>query len=242
MKLIIDGFRWAAGEVWEKINIPAKWEEIKETGKTWGPRFVVVAVIWELIEDGLFPFLSWYFGVPWLIPVFLIWHFEPVVYPIFFWMFRTYDRMTGKIPWEADRPAYSSHWRTVVKITAYRVASLGGLAALLSWLDVSLWVVSAYVVLMTSFNFAHERIWHDSNFGIIVETDQVQPKRVIAKALTYRVVSMMMLGGALVAVLDHMHWSCFLAYEGIMTLAYLNLEMAWSRSTLGIRGVPETTP
>jgi len=53
---------------------------------------------------------------------------------------------------------------------------------------------------------------------------------------------MMLLGGALVAVLDHMHWPCFLAYEGIMTLAYLSLETAWSRSTLGISGVPETTP
>ena len=45
---------WMAEEAWEKVNLPAKWREIKETAREWGPRFIVVAVVWEIIEDGLF--------------------------------------------------------------------------------------------------------------------------------------------------------------------------------------------
>ena len=231
---------WMKEEAWEKVDLRAKWEEIKETGKEWGLRFVIFAVIWECIEDGLFPFLSWWFGVPWLIPVFLIWHFEPVVYPVAFWCFRTYDRLTGKTPWEADRPAYSSHKRTAIKVVVYRVAALGGVLALVLMLELSPWLAAAYIVLMTVFNFVHERIWHDSNFGIIVETDEVQARRVIVKAFTYRTVSVMFLGGALYGALGTMHWSCLGAYQVMMLALYLGLETAWAKSDLGITGTPET--
>ena len=225
-------FKWAAGEAREKLDLVEKWNEIVETGKDWGLRFVIFAVVWEIIEDGVFPVLAWYFGAPWLIPVFLIWHFEPVVYPIAFWCFRTYDRIKGRTPWEADRPGYSSHKRTVIKVLAYRAVSVGGLAALLLYLDLSLWLLSAYVVLMTVFNFVHERIWHDSNFGI-TDDDEVLPQRVLMKALSYRTVSMMLMGGAL-ASLNPMPWGSLLTYQVVMLLAYLSLETAWSTSTLGI--------
>lgn len=230
---------WAAEEAYEKINLKAKWAEIKETAKEWGPRFVVVAVIWELIEDGLFPFLSWWFGMPWLIPVFLVWHFEPVVYPVFFWCFRTYDRMTGKLAWEADRPAYSSHWRTAVKVLVYRLATIGGLVAFELYLDVSPGLLLAYVMLMTGFNFVHERIWHDSNFGIVVETDEVQVRRVVAKSLTYRTVSVILLVGAVSVVLDPVPWAALGVYQAVMLVLYLGLETAWARNDLGITGTPE---
>jgi hypothetical protein len=236
--LLIKFLRWAAGEAREKLDLRAKWAEIKETSKEWGPRFIFVAVTWELIEDGLFPFLSWWFGVPWLIPVFLIWHFEPVAYPVFFWMFRTYDRITGKTPWEADRPGYSSHWRTAAKVTAYRVASIGGLIAFQLYLGLNAWLLLAYIVLMTGFNFAHERIWHDSNFGILVDTDEVLYRRPIAKALTYRTVSCLLLGGALGATITPMPWTAFLVYQGVMLALYGSLETIWARSTLGINGSP----
>jgi len=225
---------WMAEEAYEKIDLKAKWLEIKEIGHEWGPRFIVFAVIWELIEDGVFPFLSWYFGFAWLIPVFLIWHFEPVVYPIAFWAFRTYDRMTGKTPWEADRASYSSHKRSAIKVFVYRVASIGGLIAFQLYLDLNPWLLLAYILLMTGFNFVHERIWHDSNFGIDLDTDEVQPKRVLAKCLTYRSVSIMLLGGALVAALDPFPWEHLIAYQTLMLTLYLSLETAWARSNLMI--------
>ena len=236
MKHLRDLFAWMAAEAWEKINVRAKWREIKETSKGWGPRFIFVAVTWELIEDGLFPFLSWYFGVPWLIPVFLIWHFEPVAYPVFFWAFRTYDRLTGKTPWEADRPAYSSHGRSALKVLVYRGSSLGGLLAFQLYLGLNPWFLLVYVLLMTAFNFCHERIWHDSNFGILVETDMVMARRVLVKGLTYRTVSVLLLGGVLGTTLDPTPWAAFAIYQGVMLVLYLGLETAWSRNTMGITG------
>lgn len=225
---------WMAEEAWEKINLPAKWREIKETAREWGPRFIVVAVVWEIIEDGVFPLLSWWFGVPWLIPVFLIWHFEPVVYPVFFWAFRTYDRIMGRTPWEADRPAYSSHWRTAAKVGVYRACSIGGLLAFEFYLGVTPWLLLAYILIMTGFNFAHERIWHDSNFGIVVETDAVQMKRVVAKAITYRTVSTLLLAGALAATIDPTPWGALAVYQAVMMILYLGLETAWSKNDMGI--------
>jgi len=238
MKLLRKVLSWVAEEAWEKVNLKAKWAEIKEMGKEWGPRFIVMAVVWEIIEDGVFPLLSWYFGVPWLIPIFLIWHFEPVAYPVFFWAFKTYDRVKGKTPWEADRPAYSSHWRTALKVLAYRVSSISGLALLTILLDVSPWLVTAYAVLMTVYNFVHERIWHDSNFGIVVETDQVLMRRTILKSLTYRTVSFLLLAGALAVVVSPFPWKLILCYQGAMLSLYYCLETAWSYSTLGISGIP----
>lgn len=72
---------WLLKEAWEKINIVATWRTIKALGKKYGKRFFWAALIWEIIEDVVFPFISWKMGVPELIPVFLILHFEPIVYP-----------------------------------------------------------------------------------------------------------------------------------------------------------------
>ena len=106
---------WVFSEIWEKINLPAVWKELKALGKKHGKRFLFVAVVWELIEDGLFPLLSWWFGVPELIPLFLILHFEPIAYPVFFWAFRCWDRKKGRVPEHPERSAHSTSWvrRTV---------------------------------------------------------------------------------------------------------------------------------
>lgn len=226
--------RWALSEAREKLDLRTKWHEILETSKEWGPRFIVAAVIWELIEDVLFPFLSWWFGVPWLIPVFLIWHFEPVSYPVIFWMFRTWDRVNGKSPWEADRPAYSSHWRTALKVLIYRLTSIGGLLFLQHELALPHWLLGTYIVLMTLFNFAHERIWHDLNFGIDVQTDEVHPRRAIAKAATYRTVSVLLMGGAVFSLEGSAAYMPVLEYQALMALLYLSLETVWAKNTMGI--------
>ncbi len=81
MNNLIKVFRWVAGEVWEKINLPGAYRELKKLGAKYGRRFFWAAVVWEIIEDLIFPLLSWWFGVPELIPLFLIFHFEPIAYP-----------------------------------------------------------------------------------------------------------------------------------------------------------------
>ena len=243
MHLITRALHWMAAEAREKVDLRAKWAEIKEIGKVWGPRFVIFALLWELFEDAVCPTLTIYFGgieYGWLAAVFLIWHFEPIAYPVALWCFRTYDRITGKTKWEADRPAYSSHKRSAIKVATYRVASLGGLVAFQLYLDLNPWILLVYVLLMTGFNFIHERIWHDTNFGIITETDEVQARRVVAKSLTYRTVSFLLLGGALAVSIDPTPWTALLTYQGVMWALYGSLETAWSKSTMGITGIPET--
>lgn len=231
--------KWLIAEAWEKINIVATFREIRELGRKYGRRFLVFAVLWELIEDVLFPFLSWKAGVPELIPVFLVLHFEPVVYPVAIWAFKTYDRLRGREPWEPNRSAMSSHWRTLLKITAYRLVSITAFSLLLANAGLSLWLLSVYTAVMALFGFAHERIWHDSNFGITAD-DQVEPKRIMLKAVTYRAVSALVMGMTLYGFLGSLPWGMFLAYQGAMLNAYLILEGIWARSTWGIRPVAAT--
>lgn len=59
MNAIKSALLWLAHEAWEKINIFGTIREMKELGKKYGRRFFIMAVIWECIEDGLFPYLSW---------------------------------------------------------------------------------------------------------------------------------------------------------------------------------------
>jgi len=141
MGAITKAIRWAAGEVWEKVNVVGTWRTLKAAGQKYGRRFLVAAVIWEIIEDVVFPVLSWWFGVPELIPIFLIFHFEVITWPIFFWAFRTYDRIRGREAWEPERPAMSSHWRSAVKVGVYLMAMTGWMWAFLHPVDgrTSIW-------------------------------------------------------------------------------------------------------
>ena len=62
MHLITRALHWMAAEAREKVDLRAKWAEIKEIGKVWGPRFVIFALLWELFEDAVCPTLTIYFG------------------------------------------------------------------------------------------------------------------------------------------------------------------------------------
>lgn len=234
--------KWMAHEAWEKINVVNTWREIKELGRKHGKRMFWVALIWECIEDGLFPLLAWWFGVPALIPLFLIFHFEPIAYPAIFWGLRMWDRSRGRVPWGPPRPVQSSYWRTGTKMLTLQIAVSGWLAVLLF---VTLGGFHAlfpfYLGLMTVFCFIHERVWHDSNYGIQTN-DQVDLKRTLAKAATYRVVSALVFYSALSAMIEPMPWGLYLAYQGVELVVYLLLELVWSRSTLGLAANRETTP
>ena len=223
MKLI----RWALHEAWEKINFAGTYREVKALGQKHGRRFFWVALIWEMIEDIVFPFIAWMCGVPGLIPVFLIMHFEPIVYPVFFWAFRMWDRSQGREPWEPDRTAMSAYWRSVVKVTVYQLATLGWLSHIIPWKPLSI-----FAVLIGLFGFVHERIWHDSNFGIRPD-DTVQFRRVLGKTTTYLIISAMVLYPFL-KVFEVPILQALAEAQLVSAVFYLALETVWAKSMWGI--------
>lgn len=239
MGAIWKAVRWALGEVWEKVNIVGTYRELVRLGKKHGRRFFWAAIVWELIEDGLFPLLSWWAGVPELIPLFLIFHFEPIAYPAIFWGFRMYDRARGREPWEPDRSVRSSYWRSVSKVVVYKLAITGWFLAILLKLHIPLTALAAYVGLMALFGFIHERIWHDTNFGIRSD-DTVEFKRTLSKAMTYRIVSAMTMYPLLKVLLaSEGIWPPLVSCQAVGFVLYLALELIWSRSGWGTSPVKE---
>lgn len=220
--------RWLLAKLWEKVNLPAVYREIKALGKKHGRRFFWAALIWEAIEDIVLPFIAWLCGVPELIPVFIILHFEPIVYPVFFWGFKTWDRMHGKEPWEPDRTAYSSHWSSILKGLTFQLSITGWLTLVLSWKT-----LVVYTVLMSLFGFVHERIWHDTNYGILLD-DVVQNRRALAKAGTYLLISTMTLYPLLKVSGVHPIWGPLLMAQGITGALFLLLEAVWAKSRWGV--------
>lgn len=233
MKLLFNALKWVLHEAWEKINLPAVYRELVELGKKHGRRFFWAALIWELIEDVVFPLLSWWAGVPELIPLFLVLHFEPIAYPVIFWLFRMYDRSRGIVPEFTDRGASSSSWRSVAKVAIYKIAITGWFAVILLGLNISLLALVAYVVMMGFFGFIHERIWNDLDYGIS-GNDIVSFKRTWAKATTYRVVSTMTMYPLLKALLGYTPWLALIGCQVVGYVLYLTLEALWSRNEWGI--------
>jgi hypothetical protein len=224
--------RWLLKEVWEKINFPQVYRDIKALGKKHGKRFFWAALIWEVIEDVVFPFISWLCGVPELIPVFLVLHFEPIVYPVFFWGFRMWDRAHGKEPWEPDRRAQSAYWRSVVKVLTFQLAVTGWLFQVITWKP-----LIVFAVLTGLFDFVHERIWHDTNFGIATD-DTVQFKRILGKTGTYLLFSIMTLYPLLKVSGLSPIWKPLLVAQVIAGSMYLVLESVWSKSVWGVSPTP----
>lgn len=221
--------RWLLKEAWEKINLVATYREIKRLGKKYGKRFFWAAILWEIVEDVVFPYVSWRMGVPELIPVFLVLHFEPIVYPAFFWGFRVWDRVHGREPWEPDRSAASSHWRSVLKVLTFQLAVTGWLSHVIAWKP-----LVVFTILTSFFGFIHERIWHDSNYGI-EPNDDVHPKRTVGKLLTYLLLTTFTLFPLLRVSGSTSILKSLLAAQGITGFLYLVLERVWSRSMWGVR-------
>lgn len=221
--------KWMLKELWEKINIVSTWRNIKTLGKKYGKRFFWAALIWEVIEDVVFPFFCWLLKVPELIPVFLILHFEPIVYPAFFWGFKMWDRLQGREPWNPDRPAHSHHWRSILKGLTVQLSITGWLAHFIPWKALLI-----FTVLISLFGFVHERIWHDSNYGI-TDTDQVRYKRSLAKTATYLIISSFVLFPLLRVAGVKPIWPTFLIAQGITGFLYLILEIVWAKSMWGIK-------
>jgi hypothetical protein len=246
MKTIVRALRWLVGEAWEKINVFETWKTLLQIGKKHGRRFFVFAVIWELIEDVLFPFISWKCGMPALIPFFLVMHFEPLVYPAAFWAFRMYDRVQGREPWEPDRGAQSSNWRSAGKVAVVGVAGTGWYVAILLSLGYSPKILMVFVGLMAAFGFIHERIWHDSNFGIgdngAGDPDHVFFRRVCAKTATYALVSTTILTSLFKVAFSAIPWHVILACQGTGLCMYFVFEAVWARSKWGVATVSRLSP
>jgi hypothetical protein len=233
--------RWILREVWEKVNLPAMYRELKALGKKHGRRFFWVALIWELIEDVVFPGLAWLAGVPGLIPLFLVLHFEPIVYPAFFWGFRMWDRFRGREPWEPHRPAHSNYWRSAIKVVTYKVAIAGWFVAIMLQQRLSPYVIAFYIGLTTAFGFVHERIWHDSNYGIDA-SDRVMMRRNLAKTTTYRIVSVMTMYPLLrVVATDGMPWRALLLCQALGLAIYFGFEIMWAHSGWGVAATVKET-
>ncbi len=225
---------WVVTKAWEKLDIVATWRALRDLGREHGLRFLVAAAIWEfLFEDFLFPLIAWRLGHPGLIPVLLLLHFEPVVYPVFFFGFRTWDRLRGRVPWEPDRRAASTYTRTAVKALSYRVFASILFLTVLGDAGLDPRFLPFYAVGMTGFSFAHERIWHDSNFGIDVDADVVHSKRLFAQVLTYRAVSTAVMVSLFLAVLGQVPVAV-MNYEVGATFGALGLAMFWGNSSFGI--------
>ncbi len=241
MKTIVRALRWFVGEAWEKINIRAKWREIKAEGAKHGLRFVIFAVLWECIEDILFPYLAIHFGMPALAPFFLVMHFEPLVYPAALWAFRMWDRKQGRVPWEPDRGAQSSNLRSAGKVGVVGVAGTGWYVAILLSLGYSPKILIVFVGLMAAFGFVHERIWHDSNYGIgdngIGDLDHVFFRRVVAKTVTYAIVSTTILASLFRVSFGAVPWHVILACQGTGLALYFVFESVWARSRWGVAPV-----
>lgn len=224
---------WLFEEAREKLDIRATFRELKSLGQKHGRRFFIVAVLWEMIEDILFPYLAYMNGFPELIPVFLVLHVEPIVYPIFFWLFRMWDRIHGREPWEPDRLAASSYWRTAMQTLGYRAVALLMFWLILAHLQMSIRIFTFYTLIMTFFWFIHDRLWHDSNYGIIIATDTVQPKRVFAKAITYRIVSILCMTGLFFGLYHNVPNDVWV-YQGVMFILSLAMGALWAHSPLGV--------
>lgn len=238
--IIWNAIKWALGQLWEKVNVVETYRELVELGKKYGIRFFIAAFVWEIIEDVVFPLIAWQMGAWQLAPLFWIFHFEPIVYPAFFWGFKQWDIWRGYESPYPDRPAQSSYMRTTLKVAVYEAAIFFSVLGAFHVLGLSLGLATAFILLMGFFNFIHERIWHDSNYGIIIETDMVEPKRNLAKTFTFRLVSVVILGTALYALVKPFPWAVFIAFESTLTVVYLGLETMWSQSAYGIGDVPET--
>lgn len=232
--MIKQAAKWLAHQAWEKVNITSAWREFKALGKKYGKRFFIAAVIWEFVfEDGLFPLICVWKHHPELAVLFLFIHFEPVIYPCLIWGFKMYDRFRGREPWEPNRSAMSTYWRTSVKVFAYRVMACLIYWAVIGPIAASAWALTAYVVVMFGFAYVHERIWHDTNWGI-AEDDHVLHRRTIVKTLTYRLVSFAVMAMAIKAF-GNVPWGRIAYYQVIMLATYYLLERVWSKSMMGIR-------
>jgi len=225
--------KWLLAQAWEKINLAHAYRELKELGRKHGRRFFWAALIWEGIEDIVFPYLSWKMGVPGLIPVFLVLHFEPIVYPAFFWGFRMWDRSQGKEPWDPNRPAHSAYWRSILKGMVFNLTALGWLSHIVPWK-----ALLPYAILTAAFGFVHERIWHDTNYGILA-TDSVQYRRPFAKTGTYLLMSAFILYPVLRATLTTSILKPFILAQVINGVLFLILETVWAKSMWGITHTEE---
>lgn len=227
---------WLLAEAREKLDLRGTWAELQGLRQKYGRRFFVAAVAWEILEDGVFPAIAAWYGAYWLVPFFLVMHFEPLVYPLFFYGFRTYDRIRGREPWEPNRLGQSTSLRAGLQVLTYRLPAFCLFWAILSHIGVTFNVLAVYTVGMSLFGYVHDRIWHDSNFGIDVAVDKVRPARVIAKAVTYRAISLLVMASLLRGFVGHVPVEMW-AYQVLAFSLSLTLGFIWARSSFGIKPV-----
>lgn len=230
---------WLVGEARERFDVRGTIRELRALGLKHGRRFFVAAAVWEFIESVVLPAVALYYKQPALAVLFVVFHAEPVVYPVLFFAFRTWDRYKGRVPWEPDRSAMSASYRSGAKVTLYRMGTVALFLGLFSSVRMSQALLLGYTALMVVFHYVHERLWHDSAYGI-TEDDRVRPVRVLLKGASYRAVSLLVMAGAMKALLPRVPWGMVVLYQAGALALYLALEALWARSAWGI--VPVARP
>jgi len=234
---VVRGLSWALKEAQEKVNIPATWKQLKKLGGKYGKRFLVFAVIWEIFEDVILPIISWVLGVPELIPILLIFHFEVVAYPVAFCAFKEWDRLRGVTTmYPEGRDSWSTLSRSLAKVSIYMMAASGWVFIYMG--QGSVWAGSIFLSLLFTLGFVHERMWHDSNYGIR-ENNTVEFKRCVVKTGTFTGLGALTMFSALHVTGLPMNPSLFIVYHIVAAILYLGLEAVWSRSTLGVKTLEE---
>lgn len=253
MKFLPNIVRWALGEIREKLDIPGTIRDLKALGLKHGRRFLIFAIAWEIIEDIIFPGLSIWYGMPELVAFFLIFHFELITYPIALWSFRMWDRVRGIEPWDPDRVNTSTYLRTTVKTGLYGLENIFLFQVCLASVDLTNNVLTigravdlglgfeiALYTMLFAFGFVHERIWNDHNQWIDVETDVVHPRRNLAKAVTYTLVTTMLIASFLNTTGD-VPWTRLLIMQGMMFVFYWVWERGWAGVEWGLRPTTRAT-
>jgi hypothetical protein len=143
-------------------------------------------------------------------------------YPAFFWAFKTWDRIHGREPWEPDRNAYS-HERISIQL-----ATAGWLGHILPWKELAI-----FTFLISLFGFIHERIWHDTNYGIM-PNHTVQYRRPLVKTGTYLFLSAFILFPMIRIAGLVPWWHPFCLALLTQCILYIVLETVWAKSVWGV--------
>ena len=190
--------------------------------------------------------------VPELIPILLIFHFEVIAYPVAFCVFKEWDRIRGVTTmYPEGRHSWSTLSRSLAKVSIYMLAASGwafiymGQSPTLIDSIFSSSIFSGFVFaglvflfLMFTLGFVHERMWHDSNYGLR-ENDTVEFKRCLVKTGTFTGLGTLTMFSALHITGLAMAPLLFIVYHIVAAILYLGLEAVWSRSSLGVKHLKE---
>ncbi len=96
-KAVVVSGKYLKDSILEKVELftnPKKiYHDMLELGKKEGPAFMAYAIAVEVVEDGVLPIILAYTGNEEYIPIVLIGHSEPIMYPLYFAIRSVYRKL-----------------------------------------------------------------------------------------------------------------------------------------------------